>query len=102
MTPPDADPDDADELELLFEVSARHAIDHPDGFAFVEWFAKTAPLVAPSFAAGFAGDDDERRSGLRVLGQAALEPDPAPRQSFSPAAVAQARTQRAVSMRIRP
>jgi len=80
--PTETDDNDSDQLGVLFEASVGRAIDHPDGHAFVEWFAEMAPLVAPSFAAGLAGTPDERRSGLRMLGRLLWNRIPHPDNQF--------------------
>ena len=84
MTPPDTQPDHGNELDLLFGLSVRRAVSHPDGHAFIEWFAEVAPLIAPSFAAGFAGGDVDRRSGLRMLARLLWNRVPHPDNHFRP------------------
>jgi len=83
-SPADTDNNGSAELDYLFDVSVGRAIDHPEGHAFVEWFAEVAPLVAPPFAARLTGDDDERRSGLCMLGRLLWNRIPHPDNHFRP------------------
>ena len=77
-------PDAVDELDLLIEISVRHALDEPDGHAFVPWFQEVAPVLAPNYFAGFEGSDSERRSALHAIGRLLWNRIPHPDHRFRP------------------
>lgn len=77
-------PGATDELDLLLDCSVRHALDQPDGQAFVPWFQEVAPLLAPKFVAGFEGSDSERHSALHLIGRLLWNRIPHPDHRYRP------------------
>src|SRR5882672_7051264 len=77
-------PEANDELDLLIDISVRRALDKPDGDTFLPWFQEIAPVLAPSFAAGFKGDESARRSALYMIGRLLWNRIPHPDHRFRP------------------
>ena len=84
MTAELPDDSDGDELDLLLTASARYALGPVDGHAFVVWFADVLPLLCPRFAAGFEGDESERRAAYAGLGRLLWNRMPLPDNHFRP------------------
>jgi tetratricopeptide (TPR) repeat protein len=74
----------SDELDLLLEASARHALEPTDGHEFVEWFAQVIPILCPQFVAGFVGSEAERSSAFHSLGRLLWNRMPLPENHFRP------------------
>ena len=83
---PDKQADDVvtDELDLLLNASARHALGEVEGHAFVAWFADVLPLLCPGFARQFEGSDDERRAAFSALGRLLWNRLPLPDHHYRP------------------
>lgn len=83
---PDERVDDvvADELDLLLNASARHALGAVDGHAFVAWFAGVLPVFCPAFAGQFEGSDDECQGAFAALGRLLWNRLPQPDHHYRP------------------
>src|SRR5512135_2990749 len=78
-------PDDGvDELDLVLDASARHALNGAGGTAFIAWFQDVVPILAPRFVAGIEGGSESQRAALHSLGRLLWNRMPLPDNRFRP------------------
>lgn len=81
MFPPD---DDADELDLVLDASASHALKGEGGTEFIAWFQDVVPILAPRFVARIEGGSESQRAALHSLGRLLWNRMPLPDNRFRP------------------
>ncbi|MHB8495885.1 MAG: SEC-C domain-containing protein [Casimicrobiaceae bacterium] len=80
-TPPD---DGTEELDLVLDASASHALKGAGGSEFIAWFQDVVPILAPHFVAAIEGGEEDRRAILQALGRLLWNRMPLPDNRFRP------------------
>ncbi len=80
-TPPD---DGTEELDLVLDASASHALKGAGGSEFIAWFQDAVPIRAPHFVAAIEAGEEDRRAILQALGRLLWNRMPLPDNRFRP------------------